>query len=81
MEAGKLDEYLKHADDQMKLSNGHSFVTMLKTRCQYCGRSPASMGRCPDWFKTFIDNFKLILRENGEILEQVAPTASHDSQS
>lgn len=43
------------ADKQMKRTDGHSFVTMLKTRCRYCGRSPAQKGRCPDWFLTFLD--------------------------
>jgi len=57
----------KQADKRMKASNGHSYVTILKTRCQYCNRSPTQKGRCKAWFQTFIHNYKLILNEHGEI--------------
>jgi len=67
MDARKLDEYLAEADKRMKASDGHSYVTILKTRCLYCGRSPEQKGRCRSWFQTFIDSYKTVLRENGEI--------------
>lgn len=67
MDAQKLDEYLAEADKRMKASDGHSYVTILKTRCQYCGRSPRQKGRCGAWFQTFIENYKAVLREHGEI--------------
>jgi hypothetical protein len=67
MNAEKLDTYLAEADKRMKSSNGHSYVTILKTRCQYCGRSQSQKGRCSSWFRTFIDEYKSVLREHGEI--------------
>ncbi len=42
------------ANSRMKVNNGHSFVHILKTRCQYCGRSPRMKGRCSQWFQTFV---------------------------
>lgn len=42
------------ADAAMKQSNGHQFETILKTRCIWCRRSPASKGRCGSWFRTFL---------------------------
>ena len=62
-----LDKYLEEADVRMKASNGHTYVTTLKTRCQHCDRSPKQKGQCSSWFGTFIDEFKSVLRENGEI--------------
>ena len=53
----KLDDYMfavKRADALTKANNGHSFIIMLKTRCQYCHRSPKQKGVCPRWFDTFI---------------------------
>lgn len=45
----------KRADERMKAKDGHSFETILKTRCIYCGRSPKAKGKCRGWFMTFID--------------------------
>ena len=42
------------ADKRMKASNGHRFVTILKTRCDYCGRKPGAKGTCKHWFQTFL---------------------------
>jgi len=67
MDGEKLEEYLEEADKRMRASNGHSYITTLKTRCQHCGRSPNQKGKCSAWFSTFIDNFKTVLRESGEI--------------
>ena len=67
MDAQKLDGYLAEADKRMKASNGHSYVTILKTRCQYCHRSPGQKGKCRAWFQTFIDLYKTVLREHGEV--------------
>jgi len=63
----KLNEYLEEADKRMKKTNGHSYVHTLKTRCRYCGRSPQQKGKCQHWFQTFIDHFRQVLRENGEL--------------
>ena len=69
MTGDNLDKYLRAADTRMKLSNGHQYVTILKTRCSYCGRSPTQKGRCVHWFNVFIDHFRTVLLENGEIQE------------
>lgn len=49
------------ADQRMKANNGHSFVTILKTRCQFCGRSRKAKGRCGQWFQTFLWHLDVIL--------------------
>ncbi len=49
------------ADRRMKANNGHAFITMLKTRCQHCGRSPKAKGRCGGWFHTFLGHLDVIL--------------------
>ena len=49
------------ADRRMKADNGHSFITILKTRCQYCGRSPRAKGTCGAWFQSFIQQLDHIL--------------------
>jgi hypothetical protein len=48
-------EKVKIADSKMKESNGHNFVTMLKTRCTRCGRSPKQKGKCAFWLNEFVD--------------------------
>lgn len=58
-----LDDAYVEADRRMKASNGHSYITILKTRCQYCGRSPWQKGRCGEWFHTFTDQLRHVLRE------------------
>ena len=45
---------LAEADRLMKESNGHSYIHILKTRCQYCGRSPKQRGMCARWIDTFV---------------------------
>ena len=53
----KYQEYMeavKKADKAMKESNGHSYETILKTRCIYCGRSPKQKGKCKNWIDTFV---------------------------
>lgn len=42
------------ADGIMKEHNGHAFMTILKTRCQFCGRSPKAKGKCGQWFQSFL---------------------------
>ena len=52
------DQYRKiteEADKKMKATNGHRFVTVLKTRCEYCGRSPKQKGKCPYWLSYFLE--------------------------
>ncbi len=49
------------ADQRMKASNGHYFIVMLKTRCQWCGRSPKAKGRCGGWFQTFLAQLDMVL--------------------
>jgi hypothetical protein len=57
------DAVLKEADDRMKQSNGHSYVTILKTRCQRCGRSPRQKGICRFWFLRTFDTILEVLNE------------------
>lgn len=42
------------ADRLMKEHNGHYYFIMLKTRCQFCGKSPKDKRKCGQWFQTFI---------------------------
>jgi hypothetical protein len=49
------------ADERMKASNGHAFMTILKTRCQHCGRSRNARGRCGAWFQTYLGHLDTIL--------------------
>lgn len=46
---------LLEIDSEIKKDNGHLYIHMLKTRCQYCGRSPKQRGKCPFWFNNFLD--------------------------
>lgn len=62
-----FEKYLKEADDLMKESNGHYFVTMLKTRCSHCGRKPGGKTRCGAWFQTFTIRLKEVFLRHGEI--------------
>lgn len=67
MNINTFDKYLKEADDLMKQSNGHYFITILKTRCQYCGKSPKVKTRCGKWFQTFTIRLKEVFIKYGEI--------------
>ena len=60
---------VKDADERMKTSNGHSFVTILKTRCEHCGRSRNVKTKCGGWFQTFVDRLGIVLQEQG-VIEQ-----------
>ena len=42
-------------DQDMKAAQGHRFLTVLKTRCQLCGRSPKMRGKCPRWYDALFD--------------------------
>ncbi len=61
------------ADKAMKATNGHSFVTILKTRCQFCNRSPKAKGKCGAWFQTFLFQLDRVLL-NKEYLIKGAKT-------
>lgn len=64
------DEYraaLEEADRRMKARNGHQFVTILKTRCANCGKSPKAKTRCGGWFQTFVNDLGVVLEERGVI--------------
>ena len=54
------------ADKKMKAKNGHSYMTILKTRCQYCGRSPRQPGKCRAWFMTFLNLLEWELQHGQE---------------
>lgn len=60
LEFQKLEKALVEADKRIKESNGHSYVQILKTRCQFCGKSPKDKRRCSQWFQTFIYQLKNI---------------------
>lgn len=53
----------KVADERMKQNEGHSYLTILKTRCQYCGRSPRQKGKCSGWFMSFLNHLYDVLNE------------------
>lgn len=59
---------LIEADHEMKKTNGHRFLTMLKTRCVYCRRSPKVKTRCGRWFDTFNDCLEQVLINRGYML-------------
>jgi len=56
-------ELLKKADVEMKKTDGHQYLTILKTRCQLCGRSPKQKGKCRGWFQTFLDKLYIEIKE------------------
>ena len=62
-ETRRVREAYIEADKRMKASNGHAYVTILKTRCMYCGRSPKQKGKCPQWFSSFLDRLTEVLVE------------------
>jgi len=55
-------QILKEIDLKVKETNGHNYITMLKTRCQNCGRSPKAKGKCGAWLNYFMSLFELKLR-------------------
>lgn len=63
----ELQECYLEADRRMKENNGHSFVTILKTRCEYCHRSPKVKTRCGGWFQSFTSHLSDVLHERGVI--------------
>ena len=67
MTQAEWDELTVKVDEQMKAAQGHSFVTILKTRCQYCGRSPRAKGKCGGWFMTYMNILAHELRDRGII--------------
>jgi hypothetical protein len=60
---------LEEADTRMKASNGHEYLTILKTRCMHCGRSPRVKTRCGGWFQTFVNMLGHVLQEKGVITQ------------
>ena len=56
------------ADKWMKETNGHSFQTILKTRCIYCGRSRKVKTKCGGWFMTLHNNLLQILMNKKDYL-------------
>ena len=67
----EYQEALREADQRMKANNGHEFVTIIKTRCQHCGRSRNAKGKCGGWFQTFVNQLGCVLQERGVIKEEV----------
>lgn len=61
---------LEEADRRMKDKNGHEFMTILKTRCQHCGKSPKVKTRCGGWFQTFVSKLGDVLQERGVIKDE-----------
>jgi len=55
------DKASRLADKQMKETNGHTFETILKTRCIYCGRKPTVKTKCRYWFVTLHNRLLHIL--------------------
>lgn len=70
----QFSEACRKADVAMKSKNGHSFVHILKIRCEWCGRSPQAKGRCRGWFQTFLKHL------SGELTGVFgAPEADNDN--
>ncbi len=69
-----LDEWdraLKRADEIIKRTNGHEYVTILKTRCQLCGKSPKQKGVCSQWQISLINRLLFVLmNKETELNEQ-----------
>jgi hypothetical protein len=63
------DAVLKEADERMKRTDGHSYLTILKTRCQACGRSPKQKGICRFWFRRSFEMILEVLNERGAMLK------------
>ena len=59
----QLQECYEEADRRMKSANGHSFITILKTRCQYCNRRPGIKTRCGGWFQSFLAHLANVMQE------------------
>ena len=57
----ELEKAFIMADKLMKASNGHDFMTILKTRCQNCGASPKTTRRCGQWFATYLNKLRYVL--------------------
>ena len=54
--AKEFQDACVRADARLKSNEGHNYVTILKTRCSHCRRSPNQKGRCKYWFRTFLSN-------------------------
>lgn len=67
MKREEFDAAAMEADRRMKESNGHTYMTILKTRCMHCGASPNRKTRCPAWLNTFMDRLAHVLEEKGII--------------
>ena len=63
---------LIEADRRMKMSNGHEYMTILKTRCIHCGRSRKVKTKCGGWFATFVSCLGRVLLEKGVIVDKPA---------
>lgn len=48
-------ELLAKIDKQVKETNGHNYLTILKTKCQNCGRTQKQKGMCPAWLNYFMN--------------------------
>lgn len=48
-------ELVEESDREMKRTNGHTYMHVMKTRCMYCGRSPNQKGKCRAWIQTFVN--------------------------
>lgn len=75
---GEFQKMKVEADRRMKASNGHSFVTILKTRCQHCGRSPRARGQCGSWFQTFLGHLDSLLLNHQRSVEAHAVVKQHE---
>jgi len=53
-----IDKAYGKADELMKATNGHLFMTILKTRCIHCGRSPKIKTKCGGWFQTYLHHLR-----------------------
>lgn len=64
MKREDIKKAFEKADKMMKESNGHTYETVLKTRCIYCHRSPNQKGDCRAWFTRFLECLENVLLES-----------------
>lgn len=66
------DRVVARADELMKANQGHRYIRILKTRCQYCGRSPRQRGKCHAWPTVLVGNILFVLMNRDK---ELSPSA------
>jgi hypothetical protein len=69
----RWQELLQAADVEMKKTRGHSYIHVLKTRCEHCGRSPKQRGECVRWLDTFLSHLWRLVSDEMAISSEKGP--------